>query len=94
MAAIEFRPVSEMGKQALKAFEVIINSNNQSDIVRAGQRLLEIVANGAQINSSERSKLHSELSYHASIGGLGSGYLDELRLEILSKAFYKLDSTY
>ena len=46
------------------------------------------------MNSSERSKLHSELSYHASIGGLGSGYLDELRLEILSKAFYKLDSTY
>lgn len=92
MAAIEFRPVSEMGKQALKAFEVIMNSNNQSDIMRAGQRLLEIVANGAQM--SERSQLHSELSYHASIGGLGSGYLDELRLEILSRAFYKLDSTY
>ena len=37
MAAIEFRPVSEMGKQALKAFEAIMNSNNQSDIMQIGR---------------------------------------------------------
>lgn len=94
MATLEFNPISAMGKQALEAFEVIMSSHNKSDILQAGQRLIEIATNGAQLNSSDRSKLHSELSYQISLGGLGAGNLDELRLNLLRRAFTTLDSSY
>lgn len=41
--------------------------------------------NGSRMNSSDRSKLHGELSYQASLG-LGNGYWDELRRKILVSA--------
>lgn len=93
MAEIGFKPSGEMGKQALEALEILLSSREQSDILWAGQILEAIAANGAKMDSSDRSKLHSELSYQSSLG-LGYGNLDELRRKILNRAFIKLDSIF
>lgn len=93
MVEIGFRPEGNMGRQALEALEDLLYSDSKSDILWAGQRLEAIAAQGSRMNSSDRSKLHSELGYLVS-RGLGGGPLGDLRRKILGRAFTKLDSTF
>lgn len=92
-ATVEFKPNGVMGKQALEALELLMCSNEQSDVLWAGQMLEAIAESGAKMNSRDRISLLSELSHQASIG-LGQGYLNELRRKILIRAFDKLDATF